>query len=406
MQKKNLLVIGLVLAAAICTPLAYVFFSAPAQATDVSNLEDIISNSDDPLEEFNRLSKEIEEKMDSLKAQIAEKQVAIEGYEDELNSIDAEMLVVQQKLDAIQASIDNATSQIVDAEQQIAEAEERMDERRGYLEQRLVNLYMYGDISMMDVIFSTESFDDFLVLFDMMELVMDQDQTLLNEIIKEKNTIEHNKALMEKMRDDLESMTTEYKDMKLDLQALQNQKMTAMNEAISTKEGYQAMLDAEKAADEQVTAMLKEWYKNNSDDDITYDGATMKWPLPSPWGSNWITSDYGNRYHPISGSYSFHTGLDIGADGGTTIYAAANGKIISKGWLGGYGNAVQISHGDGITTLYGHMSAFASPEVGDYVVAGEVIGYVGTTGNSTGNHLHFEVRVNGDHTNPRGYLGI
>ena len=91
----------------------------------------------------------------------------------------------------------------------------------------------------------------------------------------------------------------------------------------------------------------------------------MIWPLPSSWGVNWITSDYGNRYHPISGSYSFHTGIDIGADGGTPIYAAADGKIIYRGWLGGYGETIQISHGDGLTTLYGHMSAYGSYQVDD-----------------------------------------
>ena len=407
MHKKKLLPIFLVIAAIACVPLAYALFSAPAEAsgTDVSDLEDIINNSDDPLEDFRQKQEEINKKMDELKEQIKNQEFVIGDYQDQIANIEAEMLTVQQKLDAIQASIDDANNQIVDAEVQIAEAEERMDERKGYLQERLVNLYVYGDISMMDVIFTTENFDDFLILFDMVELVMGQDQDLLNEIIKEKNTIEHNKALMEKMRYDLEVMTYEYEDMKLDLQALQDQKVTAMNSAISTKEGYQAMLDAEEAASEQVTAMLKEWMQNNSDAELSY-GGSMIWPLPAQWGVGWITSPYGNRYHPISGSYSFHTGIDIGADGGTPIYAAAAGKIIYKGWLGGYGNTVQISHGDGITTLYGHMSAYSSFEVDDYVVAGDIIGYVGTTGNSTGNHLHFEVRVNGDHTSPNPYLGI
>ena len=163
------------------------------------------------------------------------------------------------------------------------------------------------------------------------------------------------------------------------------------------------MLDEFEAASNEVSEMIREYMKNNSDSTLSY-GGTMIWPLPSPWGKNYVTSEYGNRYHPISGSYSFHTGIDIGADGGTSIYAAADGKIISRGWIGGYGNTIIIDHGNGISTLYAHQSAFGSFGVGDYVVAGDVIGYVGTTGNSTGNHLHFEVRVNGNHTSPWNYL--
>ncbi len=403
---KTKLPLIVLIAALICIPLACAL-AAPASAsgTNLSDLEDIVNNSDDPLEDLRDKQDEINAAIDELKEKIEEQNLFIDQYNDQISDIESQMLSVQQKLDAIQTGIDEANDQIVDAELQIIEAEERMEERQGYLEERLVNLYVYGDISMMDVVFSTENFDDFLILFDMVELVMNQDQDLLNEILKEKNTIEHNKALMEKMRDDLEVMTYEYEDMKLDLTALQDEKIAAMQEATSTKEGYQAMLDAEQAASEQAAALIKEYLQANGDDELSF-GGSMIWPLPSQWGTNWITSPYGNRYHPISGSYSFHTGIDIGADGGTPIYAADDGKIIYRDWLGGYGNTVQISHGDGITTLYGHMSAYGSYGVGDYVAAGDIIGYVGTTGNSTGNHLHFEVRVNGDHTSPNPYLGI
>lgn len=402
MQRKKILSIILALALAIGIPMG-LSTSAAASSTDLSDFEDIINSGEDPMDAYQQLKEELEAKMDELKKQIEEQQSLVSGYETDLAGIEAELVTVQEKLSAIEASIDKATEQIVEAEVQIDEAEVRLDERRGYLEDRLVDLYVYGDISMMDVVFSTESFDDFLVLFDLVEMVMEQDQSLLNEINKEIATIEHNKALMEQSRQDLEEMTYEYEDMKRDLQDIQNQKITAMKEAISTKEGYQAMLDAEEAASEQATAMLKEWLKENGDDNLTY-GGSMIWPLPSPWGTNWVTSEYGYRYHPLTGTYSFHTGIDIGADGGTPIYAASEGEVIYRGWLGGYGQTVQIAHGDGITTLYGHMSAYGGYGVGSYVVAGDIIGYVGTTGQSSGNHLHFEVRLNGDHTSPWNYL--
>lgn len=128
------------------------------------------------------------------------------------------------------------------------------------------------------------------------------------------------------------------------------------------------------------------------------------WPLDPPYGTNALTSDYGARYHPITGEYSFHNGVDIGADGGTPIYAAAAGTVIISGWHDSYGNWVMIDHGNGWSTLYAHQSQ-RNCVVGDQVSVGQVIGFVGTTGDSTGNHLHFEVRQpNNTTVNPLNYF--
>ncbi len=124
----------------------------------------------------------------------------------------------------------------------------------------------------------------------------------------------------------------------------------------------------------------------------------FQWPLSAP-----ITSGYGYRVHPIHGTRRLHKGIDLAAGSGSAIAAAKGGTVISAGWLGGYGNAVVISHGNGLTTLYGHQSKIAVT-VGQSVGRGEVIGYVGSTGQSTGPHLHFEIRSNGAPVDPRPYL--
>ena len=403
MKKKKLLLIPLTLVCAISIGFFMMASPAPASGTELTDLDGLGEDASDPLQEYRERQQQLQQEMDSLKSQIKDQSIVIEGYRDEISDIEARMLVAQQQIDAIQVGIDSANQHISEAEIQIEEAEERLKERQAYLEKRLVDLYIYGDIDVIDVIFETSSFEDFVSVFDMTEQIMQQDKNMLNGIAKERNTIINNKIQMETMRDELVEMTYEYEDLKMDLAELQAQKMTAMSAAISTQEGYQAMLDEFEAASNEVSEMIREYMKNNSDSTLSY-GGTMIWPLPSPWGKNYVTSEYGNRYHPISGSYSFHTGIDIGADGGTSIYAAADGKIISRGWIGGYGNTIIIDHGNGISTLYAHQSAFGSFGVGDYVVAGDVIGYVGTTGNSTGNHLHFEVRVNGNHTSPWNYL--
>ncbi|MFM7049477.1 MAG: M23 family metallopeptidase [Polynucleobacter sp.] len=125
---------------------------------------------------------------------------------------------------------------------------------------------------------------------------------------------------------------------------------------------------------------------------------SLVWPLRGP-----VTSPFGPRPHPIFGVVRYHDGIDFGVASGTPIKAAASGTVIFAGWRGGYGNATIIDHGGGMATLYGHQSAFAA-SAGQQVRAGQVIGYVGSTGNSTGPHLHFEVRINGAPVNPMNYL--
>jgi len=126
--------------------------------------------------------------------------------------------------------------------------------------------------------------------------------------------------------------------------------------------------------------------------------STFIWPLKGT-----ITSAFGRRIHPVSGDESYHEGIDIAGASGKKVYAAGSGEISFLGWFGDYGRLIIIDHGDGIETRYGHLSDYDAAE-GDYVHAGDVIGYVGQSGNVTGPHLHFEVRRDGDPVNPRNYL--
>ena len=165
----------------------------------------------------------------------------------------------------------------------------------------------------------------------------------------------------------------------------------------------------EQAVQSQIDKQVEELRRQeeaNKKNDPSYDpgkanGATgsMMWPCPS---CHYITSQFGWRYHPIYQTQKYHSGVDIGASYGATIVAADGGTIITAGSVSGYGNCVVINHGNGITTLYGHMSSIAV-SVGQKVSKGQTIGYVGSTGNSTGPHLHWEVTVNGVRQNPLNY---
>ena len=173
--------------------------------------------------------------------------------------------------------------------------------------------------------------------------------------------------------------------------------MAAVDTSLAETEAIYQETEAAAAA---VTDLIRDLLAS-SDSTISFGGSFF-WPLPSNW--TYVSSEFGYRTHPIYGDYRFHSGIDIPASSGTSIYAAADGKIILAEFISGYGNTVMVDHGDGVVSLYGHMSGYGSFGVGSYVVGGDTIGYVGTTGASTGNHLHFEVRLDGSAVSPWNYL--
>ncbi len=362
-----------------------------------------ISNaSSSPLEDYRQQQKELQEQMEDIKSNIKEQNTLIGNYRDEIAELDAQLIVVQREIDILNGSIEETNAQIDAANQAIAEAEVRLAERQATLESRLVDIYVYGDISIIDVVFEAATFSDFVVLYDMVERLLEQDQQILADIQEEKEIIEKNRQLLLERKADLDELMDEQQTQAASLQSLQDQKYAAMDEANMTLEELEAAYDAADAASEQVAEQIRNLLAT-SDSTLSFGGEFI-WPLPSPYDTSYVTSEYGTRFHPILKVYKTHAGIDIGAPNGTQIYAAADGKVLYVGWVSGYGQTVMIDHGNGVTTLYGHMSAYGSFSAGQYVVAGDVIGYVGSTGQSTGNHLHFEVRVNGDHTNPWNYL--
>ena len=158
------------------------------------------------------------------------------------------------------------------------------------------------------------------------------------------------------------------------------------------------MLDELQADADRMTQTIIN--NGSSSSNSSYLGGQMAWPVPS---SSYISSPFGYRIHPIYGYSKLHTGMDIGASSGSAIVAANAGTVISSGWNGGYGKCIVVDHGGGVTTLYAHCSALYV-SVGQSVTRGQQIAAVGSTGNSTGPHCHFEVRINGSYVNPYPYV--
>lgn len=400
LMKKWFLPILLCLTVLICGGL--LLWQLPlALATSGDELNQA-ETADDPLQAYRDALENIRDRMENIEDEIANQEYLIQGLQSEIASIDLQLIEVNQQLQVAQTAISDVELLIEGLEVDIENAEARLAERQAYLQERLVNLYIYGDITMLDVIFETTNFEDFVTLFDMVELIVLQDQSLAEQIVAEREQIKSDKEALELYLGELVVMQNEYYDMASDLNRLEAEKVAAIDEANMTIAEYEAFYASEMATAEAASEKIRELLAS-SDSTLTY-GGSMIWPLPSPFGQDYVTSEYGYREHPVYGGNRFHSGIDIGADGGTPIFAAADGKIILREYYGGYGYTIMIDHGSGVVSLYAHQSAYGDFQVGDYVVAGDTIGYVGTTGTSTGNHLHFETRLNGEYASPWNYL--
>ena len=364
------------------------------------------ANDETPLETYQKEQRQIVDGKDKIEKEISASKTKKTSYEQEIIALDAQLVVLGQEIKSAQTALDALTVQIDDATTAIADATERLNERQAYLESRLCDIYINGDITMMDVFFSAASFDEFIVLYDMVDRIMTQDKELLDAITAELELIEKEKAILEKAKTDQEFILAELEAKNKELSQLQSAKAKASSELTMTIAQLEAKYEELEAASKAVEEKIKQELAKLAS--FAYSGGQFIWPLPA--GQTNVTSEYGMRFHPILKRNTMHTGVDIGAPGGTKIFAVSSGKVVFRGWMGGYGQAVMIYHGDdakgrSIVTLYAHMSKYGNYNEGDVVVVTDVIGYVGTTGQSTGNHLHFEVRIDGTHTNPNPYLG-
>ena len=333
-------------------------------------------------------------KLDYLQDELSATMLRVQEIEDKVLEYEKESKELGQKVETLQTSIDEAQAKLQTATQ-------NYDEKMDILAKRLVTMYESGDTTYLDVLLKSKNLTDFISRYYVIEEMAEYDTEIINQIKEEKENIETT-------RQKLENEQAEIKVVK----AKAEQTSIVLNNTKTLQNSYiKKLSSAEKKLQEQITSFKKEEAEieakilaatNGIDADIQYTGGEMLWPVAIE--GTVITSNFGIREHPIQGVVKEHTGIDIGnAPLGTPVVAAADGIVSYAGWLGGYGNCVMINHGDGIVTLYGHGNKILTT-VGTEVKKGDTIMEVGSTGNSTGPHLHFEVRVNGICTNPLAYV--
>ena len=307
-------------------------------------------------------------------------------------------------LDQISQSIEQINQkelEISNQEQVIAEKQAQIDERWGDFKDRMQAMQVMHDSGAVAMITSAQSLYDLLTFSTTLQQVSEKDTEVLEEMNQQKAELEAEKQELEQAMAELESAKAALEDKSDQLSAnIQAQDATISKLDADAKAQEQVVAEKQKLADE-AEAAYEQWVQQNASSGSGVCAEGFIWPLP---GAGRVTTEFGADQW-VNGVFSSgHKGLDIAIAGGTPIYAAHNGTVAATTGHWSYGNVVMIDNGDGISTLYAHMQSAAIVSVGQTVTQGQVIGYVGSTGNSSGNHLHFEVRVNGMRQNPRNYI--
>ena len=371
MQKKKISYIAIVLI------LVFSF----TQVISAQSLETLKKNQKNTNEEMKKTKDEIKVIKEETKSVSRE----IEELDKKMDKATVELTEVEKEIEGIEANIEKKNEELL-------EAEENVNEMQDTFNSRVRVMYKTGNIGYLEILLASSDVRDFLSRQDMIKAIADHDKDLIKYMKEQRDLIEVTKMELETQKQAVEVSRTKLESRRRDLAT-----------ATRAKEGLmERLLEDQKALEEQEDALIAEAKKIEADivklmvNTNPYSGGKMAWPVP---GRTRISSPYGYRIHPIFKTKKLHTGIDIPAPTGTNIIAASEGTVIYSSTLGGYGKTVMIDHGGGIVTLYAHNSSIIVSN-GTKVAKGDVIAKAGSTGYSTGPHLHFEVRKNGSYVDP------
>ena len=387
-QRIVMAVLAVVMAAALLLSTISMGLT-PAAAVTQSEIDDLKND-----------ASQLDDQKTALQAQLD----AVQGNQDQLME---QKILLEEQLNVIDEKIANIDAQIAVYDQQIAETEADLaqaeaDEAAQYelFCQRVRYMEEHGNVSYWAILFDAADFSDLLDRYAMVSEIMAYDEDVLDQLVALREQIEADKAALESARAGQQAARDEQAAAQAELQA-QEAELDALMAEIEAQadelEGAMDALDAEAARLDKEIAELERQLAASGVEIVSESG--YAWPLP---GRTNLSSLCGGRKDPFTGKPATHSGIDIPAPSGTEIHAAKSGVVITSTYnSGGYGQYVVISHGSGNTTLYAHMVRGSQRvSVGDTVTQGQVIGEVGSTGRSTGPHLHYEVRVNNVRIDP------
>ena len=417
MKKQRISILAGLLAAAMILSLLLTLLPASVSAASSSEIRNQLNDLKDQ-------KKELAEQISQVKGQYQANENEIEDMVNRKNSIDQQIALLHAQIDNINQQIAAYALLIADKQDELDEAQFRLDELNEKNKERIRAMEEDGNISYWSIIFKASSFSDLLDRLSMIEEIAASDQKRLKELSEAADLVASAQAELKSEKDELNETRQELDATQAELDDKRAEADALLTELVARGEEFQAMLDASEALQEELmeqiaqkekdlkAAEYQEWLatyvppttKPTGSDTTPSDGAPSASGWISPLKSYKLTSPFGMRKHPILGYERMHNGVDMAAPAGTPIYAAKSGKVTAASFQsGGAGNYVSINHGDGFSSIYMHMTRYIV-SVGDYVSAGQVIGYVGSTGLSNGNHLHFGISYNGTYVNPMKYI--
>ena len=399
----------------------------------------------------------IESNMAGTQSMINQTKGQVATVQAEIRALDAQITQVNLKLDQLNGEMQKLQAEIAQTKAELEAAKEELLEKKDLYAKRLRAMYIANDRGYLDILLDSADATSLIGNARMIRSIATSDRKLIDEINAKVKEIEEKQALLAEQEKQLAQKQEQARIEKSNLEAANAQKTSFMNNLVNDLSSYEAQYDEmlresdaiqsqianldisiQKAKDEEAARLAKQRAaeaeasrqkqaaagransaskrsgnasysgSKSTSSDVVQHGVQAQpeartgelyWPVP---GHHRITSPFGYRIHPILKYRKLHTGVDIGAPNGTPVVSAASGTVIASRFMGGYGNCIMIDHG-GMVTVYGHLSSRAV-SAGQSVSAGQTIGYVGSTGMSTGAHLHFEVRINGAVQNPLNYL--
>lgn len=343
-------------------------------------------------QELERVQREIEEQKQNIVSTRRKEQ----AVSSELNRLDQRLELTEKELRYLEAQLSVTQKNVQQTDAEVKRAQAELEKRTNFLASRLRALYEIGPAGYLEVILSATDFSDFLTRFDLLQSVITQDVSLLKSIKGEREQYAAKKADLETQQKRLSALQAQNQEKRGEYASRAADRERQLTKLKQQRQEYENALDELEELSEELVQIIQELQAKSQ---VKFTGKlAFAWPV-----SGSVTSGFGRRYHPVIRRYRNHTGIDIAAKTGTSVKASEAGVVLHSGWLGGYGKCVILDHGGGYSTLYAHNSTLLV-SAGQAVSKGFLIARAGSTGVSTGPHVHFEVRVKGTPQDPRKFV--
>lgn len=426
-MKQNSILVR-VLSALLCATIVFIGmggFAPETHAKSLSSLKDEQAEIRDKVKDSEAKIKELEKQQNTQEKIINELNSQINQLNKQLDNVNSQQAVINSEIRETQNKIGQLDAEIRQLDIEIAQKDQEIKDTIDIFCERMRANYMAGETSVLELFTASSSLSSFFNRLELFRRVTTSDQALIDELNKEIAEIKKMQTELEEKKKSVEAEKARLEVKKSDLQRTENELSSTQAEIIAKSKEVNKKLadlnyqtkklqvsikqynDEMDKLDAEIEAFLKEQQSSSGNAGSADSNITSKgWQWPVPYSNSYISSPYGYRSDPISGAYKFHAGIDItmASAHGKKLVATKGGTVIRAVHSNsGYGNYVMIDHGGGYASLYGHCSKLAV-SVGQKVSQGQVIAYIGSSGYSTGPHVHFEIRYNGEKVNPSNYV--